>query len=194
MVAKFGVDSCFIDSEPFVHLHIKFIKEILGVHCKATNAACLAELNRYPLRGMIQLATIKFVEHILNANSSLVNKVYSSTAKNSKWLNTVQDWVNKLGFGHLNFHSNNIAFYLTNIKQRIHDHAIQNLNCLIRECSKLEFFQNVFTITLICVNLKRIGLLCANLELVPTLLKLRRAGTIIFHVKIVFAYHAKLVK
>jgi hypothetical protein len=31
-------------------------------------------------------------------------------------------WVNKLGFGHLNFHTNNIAFYLTNIKQRIHDH------------------------------------------------------------------------
>ena len=71
---------------------------------------------------------------------------YSSTAKNSKWLNTVKDWVNKLGFGHLNFHTNNIAFYLTNIKQRIHDHAIQNLNCSIRECSKLEFFQNVFKI------------------------------------------------
>jgi hypothetical protein len=43
-----------------------FIKEILGVHCKATNAVCLAELNRYPLRGRIQLATIKFLEHILS--------------------------------------------------------------------------------------------------------------------------------
>ena len=48
--------------------------------------------------------------------------------------------------------------------------------------------------TLIYVSLKRIGLPYANLELVPTVLKLRRAGTIIFHVKIVFAYHAKLVK
>ena len=75
-----GVDYCFKDSEPFEHLHITFIKERLGVHCKATNAACLAELNRYPLRGRIQLATIKFLEHILNANNSLVNKVYS-TAK-----------------------------------------------------------------------------------------------------------------
>jgi hypothetical protein len=42
-----GVDHCFKDSEPFEHLHIKFIKEILGVHYKATNAACLAELNRF---------------------------------------------------------------------------------------------------------------------------------------------------
>jgi hypothetical protein len=65
----------------------------------------------------VQLATITFLEHILNANNSLVNKVYSSTGKNSKWLNTVKDWVNKLGFGHLNFHNNNIAFYLTNLKQ-----------------------------------------------------------------------------
>jgi hypothetical protein len=48
--------------------------------------------------------------------------------------------------------------------------------------------------TLIYVNLKRIGLLYANLELVPNVLKLRRAGTIISHVKMVFAYHAKLVK
>ena len=32
------------------------------------------------------------------------------------------------------------------IKQRIHDHVIQNLNCSIRECSKLEFFQNVIKI------------------------------------------------
>jgi hypothetical protein len=40
---------------------------------------------------------------------------------------------------------------------------------------------------------KEDNLLYANLELVPTLLKLRRAGTLIFHMKIVFAYHAKLV-
>ena len=38
----------------------------------------------------VQLATITFLEHILNANNSLVNKVYSSTGKNSKWLNTVK--------------------------------------------------------------------------------------------------------
>jgi hypothetical protein len=40
-----GVDHCYKDSEPFEHIHIQFIKEILGVHYKATNAAFLAELN-----------------------------------------------------------------------------------------------------------------------------------------------------
>jgi hypothetical protein len=71
-----GVDHCFKDSELFEHLHIKFIKEILGVHCKATNAACLTELNRYPVRGRIQLATINFIEHILNANNSLFDLLH----------------------------------------------------------------------------------------------------------------------
>jgi hypothetical protein len=35
---------------------------------------------------------------------------------------------------------------VANCKQRIYDHAIHILNCSIRECLKLEFFQNVFKI------------------------------------------------
>jgi hypothetical protein len=52
------------------------------VQWKKSSKVC-SELYRYRLRGRIQLATIKFLEHILNANNSLVNKVYSS---NDCWL------------------------------------------------------------------------------------------------------------
>jgi hypothetical protein len=39
-----GVGNKFRDSDPFEqHLHLKFIKEVLGVQCKTTNVACLAE-------------------------------------------------------------------------------------------------------------------------------------------------------
>ena len=38
-----GVRNNLKDSEPFEHLQMKFIKEILGVHSKATNVACRAE-------------------------------------------------------------------------------------------------------------------------------------------------------
>ena len=41
-----GIDCNFKDTDPFEHLHIKFIKEILGLHSKATTVVCLAELNR----------------------------------------------------------------------------------------------------------------------------------------------------
>ena len=44
-----GVGNKFRDSDPFENLHLKFIKEMLGVQCKTTNVACLAETNRTPL-------------------------------------------------------------------------------------------------------------------------------------------------
>jgi hypothetical protein len=38
-----GVGNKFRNSDPFEHLHLKFIKDMLGVPCKTTNVACLAE-------------------------------------------------------------------------------------------------------------------------------------------------------
>ncbi|CAG2188155.1 unnamed protein product [Mytilus edulis] len=35
-----GIGKQHRDSDPFEHLQYKFIKEILGTHCKASNAAC----------------------------------------------------------------------------------------------------------------------------------------------------------
>ena len=45
-----GTTFNFQDSDPFEHIHLKFIKEILGTHSKSFNAACRAELNRLPLK------------------------------------------------------------------------------------------------------------------------------------------------
>ena len=41
------------DSTPYEYLHLKFVKEILGVHYKASNDTCRAEVNRLPLRSKI---------------------------------------------------------------------------------------------------------------------------------------------
>ena len=41
------------DSTPYEYLHSKFVKEILGVHYKASNDACRAEVNRLSLRSKI---------------------------------------------------------------------------------------------------------------------------------------------
>ena len=139
-----GVDSSFKDSDPFEHLHIKFIKEILGVHCKASNAACLAELNRYPLKGKIQFLTIKFLDHISSSNNTLVNKIYTNTDKNNKWLTTVQKWTRNLGFEFLNANTQNIKPKIAVIQQRINDQAIQNQHSVISENKKLDFFQKVY--------------------------------------------------
>ncbi len=46
------------DSDPYEHLHLKFIKEILGVNYKTTNIACLIETNRTSLHLKVQLNSI----------------------------------------------------------------------------------------------------------------------------------------
>ena len=65
------------DPEPFEYMHMKFIKESLGVHYKATHAACRAELGRLPLKSKMQAAAINFLEHIITSQNSHVNKIYS---------------------------------------------------------------------------------------------------------------------
>ena len=46
-----GITCADKDTTPYEYLHLKFIKEILGVHSKTSNDACRAELNRLPLTG-----------------------------------------------------------------------------------------------------------------------------------------------
>ncbi len=49
-------------------LHIKFCKNILGVHSKSTNLAVIAELGRYPM--IIQISTL-VIKYWLRINSSM---------------------------------------------------------------------------------------------------------------------------
>jgi hypothetical protein len=64
-----GVDSTFKDSDPFEKLHIIFIKEILGIQCKASNDECRAELNRTPLKSEILFSIFNFMNHIISSKT-----------------------------------------------------------------------------------------------------------------------------
>ena len=61
-----GVFSNLKDSEPFEKLHLKFMKEILGVHCKTSNDTCRAVLGRLPMKSKILHSCVKFLEHIIH--------------------------------------------------------------------------------------------------------------------------------
>ena len=74
-----GIDLPVKDSDPYEYLHLKCIKEILGVHWKSTNVACRAELNRLPIKARIQCSTLKFWEYIPSSNNTLINKNYLDT-------------------------------------------------------------------------------------------------------------------
>ena len=72
-----GVDLSSNDISSIEKFHLKFIKDILGVHCKTSNAGCLAELNRLPLWSKISFSSIKVLE------SSLACKFYKSTSNSN---------------------------------------------------------------------------------------------------------------
>lgn len=55
-----GVDLSLKDISVIEKFHVKFLKDILGLHCKASNAGCLAELNRLPLWSKISFSSIKY--------------------------------------------------------------------------------------------------------------------------------------
>ena len=93
-----GLETSLNDSEPFEYMHMKFIKEILGVHYKATNAACRAELGRLPLKSKVQTEALNFWEHIITSQNSLVNKIYSLTEQSNLWVKKVKKITSILGY------------------------------------------------------------------------------------------------
>ena len=67
-------------------MHMKFIKEILGVHYMAANTGCRAELARLSLRSIMQTAAIIFQERKILSQDTLVNKIYSLSEQINSWV------------------------------------------------------------------------------------------------------------
>ena len=53
-----------MESLPFEILHIRYMKMIMGVHSKATNAAVRVELGRYPIGICIVKNMLKYWDHL----------------------------------------------------------------------------------------------------------------------------------
>lgn len=129
-----GMGNSFRDSEPLESLHLKFIKETIGVNYKACNSACRSELNRLPMKTKIQISIIKFWDHIIYSNNTLVHKIYLTTENNNLWVK------NLMGFECLNLNPTNLTFDLGQIQMRIKDLASQEQDSFITNSPELEFF------------------------------------------------------
>jgi len=116
-----GVDSTFKDSDPFEKLHIKFIKEILGIHCKASNDGCRTELSRTPLKSKILFSIFNFMNHIISSKNTLVYDIYIKSRETNPWVEKVKNLLNGLGHSYSINNINSIKLNLNTIKQRIHE-------------------------------------------------------------------------
>ena len=128
------------ESDPYEKFHLKFIKEILGVHCKVSNDACRAELNRLPLRNVILQSSVKFLDHIQTQDESLVNKIYQTTKISNPWVKNLNAIFHSLGFSFITNNDNCVKPFINSIKQRISDQFLQIQNANIHNSDKLTFF------------------------------------------------------
>ena len=139
-----GLQNSFKDSDPFEHIHLKFIKECLGVHYKSSNSACRQDLNRLPLYSRIQYSAVKYLLHMKSSQNTLVCKVLEETKNENPWLLKLKDTLNDIGFSFvLTCSSDTIKCNLGNIKTRIDDIARQNQLSVINSSPKLEFYRTV---------------------------------------------------
>ena len=136
------------NTDPFEYIHMKFIKEILVVHYKATNAACMVELARLPLKSKVQAAAINFWEHVITSHNTLVNKIYCLTERTNAWVKKVKDVVSTLSYSFINsVPVTMIPIHVKHIQKRIrHDVAIQEQDSVILNSTKLDFYKNIYKI------------------------------------------------
>ena len=132
-----GISSPVNDTTPYEHLHLKFIKEILGVHSKASNDACRAELNRLPLRYKILNSACTYWNHLWSSPNSLVCKVVEQSKSNNGWFSQMGCIFNSLGLSYLSDTSNVSLRKQFSVKQRIIDIHIQEQNMRLRNSKKL---------------------------------------------------------
>ena len=116
-----GVDSHFKDSDPFEKLHVKFIKDILGVHCKASNDGCRAELNRIPLKNKILYSIFNYLNHIVSSENSLAYDIFTKSVDSNPWVIKVKSLLNELGMSYIINNFNYVKGNLNSIKQKIND-------------------------------------------------------------------------
>ena len=139
-----GTDLISKDTDPIEKFHLKFIKEILGVNCKASNDACRAELARFPLKYKIKYSVIGFLAHILSDENTLVFEIYNSTKKSNPWIKSTENILNLLGYSYLLNNQILLKPSLLQIKQRIIDQCAQEQYSNIKNSQKLEFFLSVY--------------------------------------------------
>ena len=131
-------------ANPIEKLHVKFMKEILGVNCKTSNEACRAELARLPMSGKISSAIIGFYNHLISDENTLSYNIYRITKNTNPWTIKVHKLLNSLGFSFLINKNDLLEVNMKHVKLRIKDILMQKQNSNLKSNSKLSFFLEVY--------------------------------------------------
>jgi hypothetical protein len=128
-------------------IHLKFLKQVLGVRQQTPNSAVFGEFGRFPLLIIRKVRIIKYWHKILKSPNSLLYRIMFLSDANGNlvngWSKNVKTLLSDLGFSYLwnNVNIDNVQLKI--IIQRIYDQYLQQWCCELNTFSKLESY-NIF--------------------------------------------------
>ena len=129
-------------------VHLKFLKQILGVRTQTCNNVVYGEIGRVPLSVIRKVRVLKFWFKIIKNPHSLLYKIFQYQIDNSyldSWLSKVKQLLNELGFSFLWNNSNITNLQLTRIIERVYDQYYQLWYEALRTSSKLSTYRPIKT-------------------------------------------------
>lgn len=125
-------------------VHLKFMKQVLGVRQQTTNAAIYGELGRFPLIVLRNVRIVKYWYKIIKAPDSLMHKLFNMKNATGNYVNdwtiNVKHLLENLGFAYLWNNTNVTKLQLNSVIQRIYDQYIQQWYTELSNSRKLETY------------------------------------------------------
>lgn len=129
-------------------VHLKFLKQVLGVKTQTCSSAVYGETGRVPLSIIRKVRILKFWFKIINNPDSLLHKVYQYQINNNyidSWSSKVKNILDEMGFSYLWNESSITNVQLARIIERVYDQYYQGWNEALRNSSKLSTYRSIKT-------------------------------------------------
>ena len=156
----------FYKSNDIEKVHIRFLKQLLGVRKQTSNIAVYGELGRFLLYVTKNVRILKYWFKILNSPDSLLYKVYlqqveflNVDANFNCWATSVRNLLNELGFTYLWDLQCVSKLQLNMVIQTVYDQFCQNWYSGLALSSKLDTLKTLNK----CFNFEKY-LSCLNIE------------------------------
>jgi len=122
-------------------LHVRFLKNLLGVKQQTPNYAVLGEFGRFPLSILCKERAIRFWLKIMKNRNSPICNIYSdlcNTGSSGCWANRINTLIDHLDFNNIRHNFNYEINYFPSLKNKLRDIFVQEWKGTIQSMSKLQ--------------------------------------------------------
>ena len=138
----------FSKSQDAERIHLKFLKQILGVRKQTCNLAVYGELGRVPLSVLHKTRVLKYWFKILSTPQSLIYKVYNQQvvdvnngSNDNSWALNLKRLLDSLGFQFLWINQSMSRSQLNMVLQAVYDQFLQSWYADVGNTSKLSVYR-----------------------------------------------------